>query len=109
ELVRKGAAMLRIGINGFGRIGRQVVKAVMERHPDTLQVVAINDLFDVQTNARLLKHDTNYGVFPGKVETKGDDLLVDGTPLKSFAERDPAMIPWDDMEVDLVVESTGIF
>ena len=101
--------MLRIGINGFGRIGRQVIKAAMERHPDTLQVVAINDLFDVQTNARLFKHDTNYGLFPGKVETNGDDLVVDGTPIRSFAERDPARIPWDDMGVDLVVESTGIF
>ncbi len=101
--------MLRIGINGFGRIGRQVIKAAMERHPDTLQVVAINDLFDVQTNARLFKHDTNYGLFSGKVETTGDDLVVDGTHIRSFAERDPARIPWDDMGVDLVVESTGIF
>ncbi len=101
--------MLRIGINGFGRIGRQVIKAAMERHPDTLQIVAINDLFDVQTNARLFKHDTNYGSFPGKVETSGDNLLVNGSPIRSFAERDPAMIPWDDMGVDLVVESTGIF
>jgi glyceraldehyde 3-phosphate dehydrogenase len=101
--------MLRIGINGFGRIGRQVIKAAMERHPNTLQVVAINDLFDVQTNARLFKHDTNYGRFPGKVETNGDDLVVDGALIRSFAERDPARIPWDDMGVDLVVESTGIF
>ena len=101
--------MLRIGINGFGRIGRQVIKAAMERHPDTLQVVAINDLFDVQTNARLFKHDTNYGLFPGTVETNGDDLVVNGTPIKSFAERDPARIPWDEVRVDLVVESTGLF
>ncbi len=101
--------MLRIGINGFGRIGRQVIKAAMERHPDTLKVVAINDLFDVKTNAHLLKHDTNYGAFPGKVETRGDSLVVNGTPIKSFAERDPAKIPWDDTGVDLVVESTGIF
>ncbi len=101
--------MLRIGINGFGRIGRQVIKAAMERHPDSLRVVAINDLFDVQTNARLFKHDTNYGAFPGEVETSGDSLVVNGTPIKSFAERDPAKIPWDDMAVDLVVESTGIF
>ena len=101
--------MLRIGINGFGRIGRQVIKAAIERHPDTLQVVAINDLFDVQTNARLFKHDTNYGLFPGTVETTGDDLVVNGAPIRSFAERDPARIPWDDMGVDLVVESTGIF
>jgi glyceraldehyde 3-phosphate dehydrogenase len=101
--------MLKIGINGFGRIGRQVIKAAMERHPDTLQIVAINDLFDVQTNARLFKHDTNYGKFPGTVETSGDDLLVNGLAIRSFAERDPANIPWDEMGVDLVIESTGIF
>jgi len=100
--------MLRIGINGFGRIGRQVIKAAMDRHPDTLQVVAINDLFDVQTNARLFKHDTNYGTFPGTVETSGEDLIVNGTPIRSYAERDPINIPWDDVEVDLVIESTGI-
>lgn len=101
--------MLKIGINGFGRIGRQVIKAALERHPDSLQVVAINDLFDVQTNARLFKHDTNYGPFPGKVETSGDNLVVNGTPIRSFAERDPVRIPWDDLGVDLVVESTGLF
>jgi glyceraldehyde 3-phosphate dehydrogenase len=101
--------MLRVGINGFGRIGRQVIKAAMERHPDTLRIVAINDLFDVQTNARLFKHDTNYGQFPGKVEASGDDLVVNGFPIKSFAEREPSRIPWDEMKVDLVVESTGIF
>lgn len=101
--------MLRIGINGFGRIGRQVVKAAIERHPETLQVVAINDLFDVQTNARLFKHDTNYGRFPGSVEAGGNDLLVNGSPIRSFSEREPSRIPWDDLGVDLVVESTGIF
>jgi glyceraldehyde 3-phosphate dehydrogenase len=101
--------MLKIGINGFGRIGRQVIKAAIERHPETLRVVAINDLFDVQTNARLFKHDTNYGTFPGTVETHGDDLVVNGAAIRSFAERDPANIPWDELEVDLVIESTGIF
>jgi len=101
--------MLRIGINGFGRIGRQFIKAALERHPDTLQVVAINDLFDVQTNARLFKHDTNYGLFSGTVEAKGDDLVVNGSAIRSFSEREPARIPWDEMGVDLVVESTGIF
>ncbi|NLI80325.1 MAG: type I glyceraldehyde-3-phosphate dehydrogenase [Deltaproteobacteria bacterium] len=101
--------MLKIGINGFGRIGRQVIKAALERHPDSLQIVAINDLFDVQTNVRLFKHDTNYGMFPGTVEAIGEDLVVNGVPIKSFAEREPSRIPWDDMGVDLVVESTGIF
>lgn len=101
--------MLRIGINGFGRIGRQVIKAAIERHPDTLQVVAVNDLFDVETNARLFKYDSNYGPFKGEVETNEDELIVNSSPIRSFAERDPANIPWDDMGVDLVVESTGIF
>ena len=101
--------MLRIGINGFGRIGRQIIKAAIERHPDTLQVVAINDLFDVETNARLFKHDSNYGKFQGEVETSKDSLIVNGSAVRSFAERDPVNIPWDDMGVDLVVESTGLF
>ncbi len=101
--------MLRMGINGFGRIGRQVIKAALERHPDTLQIVAINDLFDVQTNARLFKHDTNYGLFSGTVEASGEDLLVNGFAIKSFSEREPSRIPWDDFGVDLVVESTGLF
>ena len=101
--------MLKIGINGFGRIGRQFVKATIERHPDTLQVVAINDLFDVQTNARLFKYDTTYGTFEGEVEIREDDFIVNGSPIKVFSERDPVNIPWDEMEVDLVVDSTGIF
>ena len=101
--------MLKIGINGFGRIGRQFVKAAIARHPDTLQVVAINDLFDVQTNARLFKYDTTYGTFEGQVEIREDEFIVNGFPIKSFSERDPVNIPWDEMEVDLVVDSTGIF
>ncbi|MBW1887158.1 MAG: type I glyceraldehyde-3-phosphate dehydrogenase [Deltaproteobacteria bacterium] len=101
--------MLKIGINGFGRIGRQFVKAAIEHHPDTLQVVAINDLFDVQTNARLFKYDTTYGTFEGQVESREDEFIVNGFPIKSFSERDPVNIPWDEMEVDLVVDSTGIF
>jgi len=101
--------MLKIGINGFGRIGRQFIKAAMERHPDSLKVVAINDLFDVETNARLLRHDSTYGPFPGQVETRQEDFIVNGAPIRSYSERDPANIPWDEMGVDLVVESTGIF
>lgn len=101
--------MLKIGINGFGRIGRQVVRVAVERHSDTLQVVAINDLFDVKTNARLLKYDSNYGRFPGTVQSRGEDLVVNGRSIRSFSERDPANIPWDEMGVELVVESTGIF
>jgi len=101
--------MLTIGINGFGRIGRQFVKAALERHPDTIKVAAVNDLFDVQTNARLFAHDSNYGKFPGSVVAENDNLVVNGHPIRSFAERDPANIPWDEMGVQLVIESTGIF
>jgi len=101
--------MVRIGINGFGRIGRQVLKAVLERHPDTLEVAAINDLFDVKTNANLFKYDTNYGRFPGE-GTVGENLLqINGQTVKSFSFRDPAEIPWDEEGVDIVIESTGLF
>ena len=101
--------MIRLGINGFGRIGRQVLKAVLERHPKTLQVVAVNDLFDVETNAHLFTYDSNYGRFDGKVEVKKADFLINGKTIKNFASRDPAEIPWDDVGVDIVVESTGLF
>ena len=101
--------MVRIGINGFGRIGRQVLKAIIERHSETLQVVAINDLFDVHTNAHLFKYDSNYGHFKGTVEVKTDGFLINGQSVKSFAHRDPAEIPWGAEGVDIVVESTGIF
>ncbi|KMY68776.1 glyceraldehyde-3-phosphate dehydrogenase [Desulfocarbo indianensis] len=101
--------MVRLGINGFGRIGRQVLKAVIEQHPDALEVVAINDLYDVETNAHLFKFDTNYGRFPGEVKAKKAAIIINGQEVKSFALRDPAQIPWGDMGVDIVVESTGIF
>ncbi|MEW6670361.1 MAG: type I glyceraldehyde-3-phosphate dehydrogenase [Thermodesulfobacteriota bacterium] len=101
--------MVRIGINGFGRIGRQVLKAVMERHPETLEVVAINDLFDVKTNANLFKYDTNYGRFSGEVKVGENSLIINGRTVKSFSSRDPAEIPWDEEGVDIVVESTGLF
>lgn len=101
--------MARIGINGFGRIGRQVLKAVLERYPESLTVAAVNDLFDVKTNAHLLQFDTNYGIFQGKVEVSGEGFLVNGIPIRNFSFRDPALIPWDDAGVDIVIESTGIF
>ena len=101
--------MIRLGINGFGRIGRQVLKAVMERYPQTLQVAAVNDLFDVETNAHLLKYDTNYGRFPGEVTVMMDCFVINGQQIRNFAFRDPASIPWDDEGVDIVVESTGLF
>ncbi len=101
--------MVRIGINGFGRIGRQVLKAVMERHPDTLEVAAINDLGDVKTNAHLFKYDTNYGRFPGMVEAREQSIVVNGPEVQSLSYRDPQQIPWDDLGVQIVVESTGLF
>jgi glyceraldehyde 3-phosphate dehydrogenase len=99
----------RIGINGFGRIGRQVTRAIKERHPDKLQVVAINDLADTKTNAHLFKYDSNYGTYPGTVEATEDGILIDGSLVKVLAERDPADLPWGDHGVDIVVESTGFF
>jgi glyceraldehyde 3-phosphate dehydrogenase len=105
----KGGTMVRLGINGFGRIGRQVLKAVLERYPTSLEVVGINDLFDAKTNAHLFKYDSNYGRFDGKVEVKNGDFVINGKAIKNFAVRDPAEIPWDDVGVDIVVESTGLF
>lgn len=99
----------RIGVNGFGRIGRLVVRAMNELHPDKLQVAAVNDLTDAKTNAHLFKYDTSYGIYPGSVEASNGDLVVDGNTIRVFSERDPAQIPWSEMGVDLVIESTGIF
>ena len=101
--------MVRCGINGFGRIGRQVLKAIMERHSDSLQVVAVNDLFDVETNAHLFQYDTNYGRFSGDVSVKKDSFIINGQKIRSYAFRDPSSIPWDDEGVDIVIESTGLF
>ncbi|MBN2499868.1 MAG: aldehyde dehydrogenase, partial [Anaerolineales bacterium] len=99
----------KIGINGFGRIGRQVLKAIKDYHADEFDVVAINDLFDSETNAHLFKYDSNYGIYPGTVEVDGGDLVVDGDTIKVFSERDPGNLPWGDLGVDIVIESTGVF
>ncbi|MBN1152943.1 MAG: type I glyceraldehyde-3-phosphate dehydrogenase [Dehalococcoidia bacterium] len=99
----------RVGINGFGRIGRQVLKAINERAEDTLQVVAVNDLTDAATNAHLFKYDSNYGAYRGTVEAQGDSLVIDGASVKVLAERDPSRIPWGELGVDIVLESTGLF
>jgi glyceraldehyde 3-phosphate dehydrogenase len=99
----------RIGINGFGRIGRQVLKAIKERHPAELEVVAINDLVDTKTNAHLLKYDSNYGRYPGSVDVGEGGLIVDGKPISVFAEREPGSIPWGKADVDMVIESTCFF
>ncbi|PKB64807.1 MAG: type I glyceraldehyde-3-phosphate dehydrogenase [SAR202 cluster bacterium Io17-Chloro-G2] len=99
----------RVGINGFGRIGRLVLRATNSLHPDKLEVAAVNDLTDAKTNAHLYKYDTSYGPYEGTVEANNGDLVVDGHSIKVFSERDPAQIPWAEMGVDLVIESTGIF
>jgi glyceraldehyde 3-phosphate dehydrogenase len=99
----------KVGINGFGRIGRQVLKAIKEKYADEFDVVAVNDLFPPETNAHLFKYDSNFGKYPGTVEVDGGDIVVDGDRIKVFAERDPANLPWGDLDVDVVVESTGIF
>jgi glyceraldehyde 3-phosphate dehydrogenase len=99
----------RIGINGFGRIGRQALKAIIERHPDELQVVAVNDLVDTKTNAHLLRFDSNYGRFKGSVEVGEGGLVVNGKEITVTSEKNPADIPWSKFGVDLVIESTGLF
>lgn len=99
----------KVGINGFGRIGRQVLKAIRDYYPDTLEVVAFNDIGDLKTMAHLLKYDSNYGRFDGTIEVSDGELIVDGKPVKVFKETDPAKIMWGDLGVEIVVESTGIF
>ncbi len=99
---------VRIGINGFGRIGRQSLKALIERTPDA-EVVAVNDLVDVPTNALLFKHDSTYGAFPGEVSHTEDAIVVDGREIRVFQVADPAQLPWKDLGVDIVIESTGRF
>ena len=99
----------KIGINGFGRIGRQVLRAIKERHGDSIEVVAINDLFDAPTNAHLFKYDSTYGPFHGTVDVKEGNLVVDGKKITITAERDPGAIRWKDLGVDVVIESTGMF
>jgi glyceraldehyde 3-phosphate dehydrogenase len=98
----------RVGINGFGRIGRQSLKAIIERTPD-VEVVAVNDLVPTSMNALLFKHDSTYGAFPGTVSHTDDALIIDGREIKVLQVKDPAELPWGEMGVDIVVESTGIF
>lgn len=100
---------VRVGINGFGRIGRQALRAMMERYPGKVQVTAINDIADIATNAHLFKHDSNYGTFPGNVQARNGELLIGEWTIRVFSEREPAAIKWSDADVDLVVESTGRF
>ena len=99
----------RVAINGFGRIGRQVLKGIRKYHNDALQVVAINDLYDAETNARLFKYDSNYGIYPGDVAVKDGNLIVDGEEIEVLQERNPADLPWKELDVKIVIEATGVF
>jgi glyceraldehyde 3-phosphate dehydrogenase len=99
----------RIGINGFGRIGRQTLKAILERHPDELEVVGINDLAPTATNAHLFKYDSTYGRYEGEVTAGDGEIVVDGHHIHAASERDPAALPWKELGVEIVIESTGIF
>jgi glyceraldehyde 3-phosphate dehydrogenase len=99
---------MRIGINGFGRIGRNFTKALLERHPG-VQIVAVNDLTSASECAHLFKYDSNYGTFAGDVTASAEGIAIDGKPIKVFAERDPGKIPWSSLGVDVVIESTGLF
>jgi glyceraldehyde 3-phosphate dehydrogenase (phosphorylating) len=101
---------IRVGINGFGRIGRQSLKAMLERYSNQIEVVAINDLTDTETNAHLFRYDSTYGRFDGQVEVlDNNDLSINGKKIKVFQQRDPAQIPWGDLGAQIVVESTGFF
>ncbi len=100
---------VKVGINGFGRIGRQSFKAMLDYYPEELEVVAVNDIGDLPTMAHLLKYDSNYGRFPGTVEVKDGALVVNGRETKFLCERDPAKLTWGELGVDYVLESTGIF
>jgi len=99
----------RIGINGFGRIGRLALRAISQHYRDKLEIAAVNDLTDAKTNAHLLKYDSTYGIYPGEVQAKDDAIVVDGRETRVLAERDPGKISWKDYGVEVVIESTGLF
>ncbi|MGB6522576.1 MAG: glyceraldehyde 3-phosphate dehydrogenase NAD-binding domain-containing protein, partial [Candidatus Cybelea sp.] len=99
---------MRIGINGFGRIGRNFTKAIVERHPG-IEIAAVNDLIDAKECAHLFKYDSNYGIYAGNVGSSDSTLEIDGRRIRVFGERDPGKLPWRDLGVDVVVESTGLF
>ncbi|MEA2575912.1 MAG: hypothetical protein QOH93_3210, partial [Chloroflexia bacterium] len=101
--------VMKVGINGFGRIGRQVYKALRDYYPDDIQVVAVNDLTDNHTLAHLLQYDSNYGPLDADVSATEDTIIVDGEEIRAFAERDPAKLPWGDIGAEIVIESTGVF
>jgi glyceraldehyde 3-phosphate dehydrogenase len=100
---------IRVGVNGFGRIGRQLIRVMYQYYPGKFDVVAINDLYDTKTNAHLFKYDTNYGKFGGAVEIVDNDIVIDGDRLKVFQEPDPRKLPWKDVGAQIVFEATGVF
>src|SRR3954469_6912306 len=101
---------IKVGINGYGRIGRNILRALYEsKRTNEIQIVAVNDLGDAETNAHLTQYDTAHGKFPGDVGVEGGDLVVNGDKVKVFAERDPAKLPWGSLGVDVVLECTGLF
>src|SRR5688500_8735337 len=100
---------IRVGINGFGRIGRQVVKILRQRYKNEIDIVAFNDLGDLETMAHLFRYDSAHGRYEGKVEVKEGALVIDGDEIKALSERDPEKLPWGALGVDIVVESTGVF
>ncbi|MEN6372885.1 MAG: type I glyceraldehyde-3-phosphate dehydrogenase [Armatimonadota bacterium] len=100
---------IKVGINGFGRIGRLTTRSILQKYQGEIEIVAINDLFDTVTNAHLFKYDSNYGPWPGEVKAEEGAIVVDGKKIKVFSEKNPANIPWQDLGVEVVVESTGVF
>jgi glyceraldehyde 3-phosphate dehydrogenase len=99
----------KIGINGFGRIGRLVLRTLLQRYAKELSVVAVNDMADVKTNAHLFRYDSSYGIYPGKVETAGGTMTIEGHAIAVFNQKDPSRLPWKQLGVDIVIESTGVF
>ncbi|HSE87939.1 MAG TPA: glyceraldehyde 3-phosphate dehydrogenase NAD-binding domain-containing protein, partial [Candidatus Binatia bacterium] len=100
---------MRLAINGFGRIGRLALRAMLERHKQELAVVAVNDMADLQTNAHLFRYDSTYGIFPGQIETGEGILKIDGWEIRALNQKDPQRLPWRALGVDIVIESTGVF
>src|SRR6185437_16700909 len=99
----------RVAINGFGLIGRQSLKAMLERYPNDIEVVAINDVADLEANAHLFRYDSTYGRFDGTVETGENELIINGKHIRVFSDRDPGQIPWGQVDAQIVIESTGFF
>ena len=100
---------IKVGINGFGRIGRLVFRSILERGGSDFDIVGVNDLTDAETLAHLFKYDSVHGIYPGEVKAEGDELVIGGDRFKVFSERDPEALPWGDLDCDVVVESTGVF